>query len=88
MDRTQLTDRQAEILEAIQRNPRTSFKELMEEFGINSPNGIMCHVRALEKKGFISRKFKTARSIEVIDQDHEYAVLTVWGRFPIGGTTC
>jgi hypothetical protein len=35
-----------------------SIRDICEEFSISSPNGVMCHLKALEKKGFIDRVTK------------------------------
>lgn len=32
-----------------------AIREAMEKFGMNSPNGIVCHLKALEKKGYLQR---------------------------------
>jgi repressor LexA len=38
-------------------------REIGARFGITSPNGVMCHLKALEKKGVIRRDRRCARSI-------------------------
>jgi repressor LexA len=55
-----ITKRQHEILEFIRdkienRGFPPSIREIGEAFEIASPNGVMCHLKALEKKGFIER---------------------------------
>ena len=55
-----LTSRQREIYEFIcqkieVRGFPPSIREIGEAFAIKSPNGVMCHLRALEKKGLIKR---------------------------------
>ncbi len=55
-----LTDRQKDILEFIRKFQRTngmppSIREICFEFEINSPNGVMTHIKALEKKGVLVR---------------------------------
>src|SRR5438132_8921874 len=35
-----------------------AIRDICEEFGISSPNGVMCHLKALEKKGYINRVTK------------------------------
>lgn len=53
-----LTDRQRDIYRYI-RNQMAfhghapTYREIGVEFGIKSPNGVMCHLTALEKKGFL-----------------------------------
>jgi repressor LexA len=70
----QLTDRQAKIFEFIKdrvqsRGYGPTVREIGEHFKISSPNGVMCHLRALEKKGLLKRVRKhdraIARAIEV-----------------------
>jgi len=70
----QLTDRQAKIFEFIKdrvqsRGYGPTVREIGEHFKISSPNGVMCHLRALEKKQLLKRVRKhdraIARAIEV-----------------------
>jgi len=70
----QLTDRQAKIFDFIKdrvqsRGYGPTVREIGEHFKISSPNGVMCHLRALEKKGLLKRVRKhdraIARAIEV-----------------------
>ena len=42
-------------------------REIGEAFNIKSPNGVMSHLKALEKKGLIHREGFTARAIQMID---------------------
>lgn len=53
-----LTPRQAQIMSYILRCWLGGFiptvREIGDEFGIGSLNGVMCHLRAFEKKGFIT----------------------------------
>ncbi|MSR52630.1 MAG: transcriptional repressor LexA [Gemmataceae bacterium] len=60
VDTPSITKRQHEILDYIRdkienRGFPPSIREIGEAFGIASPNGVMCHLKALEKKGFIER---------------------------------
>ncbi|TWT64640.1 transcriptional repressor LexA [Allorhodopirellula solitaria] len=73
MDKPQLTDRQQHVYELIrsliqQRGYGPTVREIGEHFGIKSPNGVMCHLRALEKKGLITRKANKSRAIELTDE--------------------
>ncbi|MBM3998099.1 MAG: transcriptional repressor LexA [Planctomycetes bacterium] len=66
----QLTERQhavfAFIRDKIQnRGYGPTVREIGEAFGIQSPNGVMCHLRALEKKGLIHRSPNKSRAIEL-----------------------
>lgn len=52
------TDRQLELIATIGRLTRENraaptIREVAAAMGINSPNGVMCHVRALQRKGVI-----------------------------------
>lgn len=53
-----LTDRQSEILDYMravqaQYGGPPTIREIMAEFGIESPQGVMCHLNALERKGYL-----------------------------------
>lgn len=68
----QLTDRQKEVYEFIRekiqnRGYGPTVREIGEDFGISSPNGVMCHLKALEKKGIISREPNMSRAIQLTD---------------------
>jgi repressor LexA len=58
-----LTDKQQKIYNYIRKHIETkgfppAIRDICEEFGISSPNGVMCHLKALEKKGYIDRVTK------------------------------
>ena len=64
-DRTPLTDRQEAIYNYIRKHIEgkgfpPAIRDICDEFGISSPNGVMCHLKALQKKGFINRDEKSA----------------------------
>lgn len=64
-----LTDRQRELLELVRSHSRLygpTVRELCIATGINSPNGVACHLRALERKGYLRRTPGKARAIEVL----------------------
>ena len=68
-----LTDRQRVVYEFIRdlivnRGYGPTVREIGEEFNISSPNGVMCHLKALEKKGLISRSPNKSRAIELISE--------------------
>src|SRR5205814_6254632 len=42
-------------------------REIGDGFKIKSPNGVMCHLKALEKKGLITREGRSARAIQLVD---------------------
>jgi len=67
-DQATLTARQQEIYDFIcdridDRGFPPTIRDIGTAFEIKSPNGVMCHLKALEKKGFISREGKSARAI-------------------------
>ncbi|QDT10082.1 transcriptional repressor LexA [Planctomycetes bacterium K23_9] len=66
----QLTDRQQNVYDMIRelivgRGYGPTVREIGEHFGIKSPNGVMCHLRALERKGLIRRSPNKSRAIEL-----------------------
>ena len=70
MSTTQLTERQKNVYEMIRalivdRGYGPTVREIGEHFGIKSPNGVMCHLRALERKGLIRRSPNKSRAIEL-----------------------
>jgi repressor LexA len=57
---TALTAKQQAIYNYIRKHIETkgfppAIRDICEEFRISSPNGVMCHLKALQKKGFINR---------------------------------
>jgi repressor LexA len=42
-----------------------TIRDICKEFRIKSPNGVMCHLKALEKKGKINRNLKLSRGITI-----------------------
>jgi repressor LexA len=66
----QLTAKQRSIYDFIRdeiqrRGYAPTVRDIGKEFGISSPNGVMCHLKALEKKGLIERAPDKARAIRV-----------------------
>ena len=69
-----LTDRQESILRHIAKHIdrygfQPSIREIGEQFKIRSPNGVVCHLRAMERKGYLSLNSMTARAISFNWQD-------------------
>jgi repressor LexA len=67
----QLTERQQEIYEFIRekidsRGYGPTVREIADRFKIKSPNGVMCHLKALEKKNYIQREGFSARAIQIV----------------------
>ena len=68
---TELTDRQDAIYQWIRASVfrdcySPTVREIAEEFGITSPNGVVCTLKALEKKGMITRESKVSRGIRLV----------------------
>jgi repressor LexA len=73
VDFSQLTNRQKDIYEFIRDKIETrgygpTVREIGEAFEIESPNGVMCHLKALEKKGLITRQERSARAIQLVNR--------------------
>jgi repressor LexA len=67
---TTVTARQAEVLAFIAANSAyygPTVREIAAQFGIKSPHGVTCHLRALEKKGLIRRTPGKHRGIELTE---------------------
>ena len=64
-----LTSRQEQILNFIRtRRLPPTVREICAEFGFKSPNGAMCHLQALARKGYIARDPMRARAIHVLTE--------------------
>jgi repressor LexA len=59
-------------------------REIGENFGISSPNGVMCHLKALEKKGMIIREPNMSRAIQLAVTPDEERGLPLIGRIAAG----
>lgn len=88
-----LTTRQRAVYEMIRglivdRGYGPTVREIAEHFQIGSPNGVMCHLRALEKKGLITRQAKRSRAIELVDAaDRSRHAMQMAGVVAAGPTT-
>ncbi len=85
----QLTDRQREIYEFLRDKIRNrgygpTVREIGDQFRISSPNGVMCHLKALEKKGLISREPNMSRAIQLSAEPIEERGLPLAGRIAAG----
>jgi repressor LexA len=72
-DRTTLTKRQKQIYEFIKdkilnRGYGPTVREIGKQYNIRSPNGVMCHLKALERKGLITREEHMSRAIQLTSQ--------------------
>ena len=73
-DRSELTDRQREILDLIrttvaQRGYPPSVREIGDAVGLSSPSTVHSHLSSLAEAGFIRRDPSKPRAIEVVDDD-------------------
>lgn len=71
-DLDNLTKRQREIYDFIRvkiqgRGYGPTVREIGLQFGIKSPNGVMCHLKALQKKGLIHREPHMSRAIQMLE---------------------
>ena len=86
---SRLTKRQKAVYEFIRdkiqnRGYGPTVREIGDNFGISSPNGVMCHLKALEKKGLITREPNMSRAIQLIAEPVEEKGLPLAGRIAAG----
>jgi repressor LexA len=67
------TERQMEIYAFIRdkihsRGFGPTVREIGQAFKIRSPNGVVCHLKALERKGLITRGRNMSRAIELVNE--------------------
>lgn len=91
-DFSQLTERQREIYDFIKdkiesRGYGPTVREIGLGFDIRSPNGVMCHLKALEKKGLIKREGFSARAIMLVDHRPAGAGVPMLGLVAAGSPT-
>jgi len=72
----QLTKRQRLVFDFIRdkiqhRGYGPTVREIGKKFDIKSPNGVMCHLKALEKKGLITREPNMSRAIQLVAEAEE-----------------
>lgn len=81
-----LTARQQQVYDFIRgkivaRGFGPTVREIGDFLKISSPNGVVCHLKALEKKGMINRLANKSRAIELVEivsRDKQYSL-------PLGG---
>jgi repressor LexA len=83
-----LTERQREVYEFIREKIRSrgygpTVREIGSQFEIASPNGVMCHLKALEKKGLIIREPNMSRAIQLAEPLERHG-LPLAGRIAAG----
>ena len=90
-EKPSLTSRQKEIYEFLKdkilnRGYGPTVREIGNEFGIRSPNGVMCHLKALEKKGLITRESHMSRAIQLASSPSNRLSMTLPGTVTSGGS--
>lgn len=88
-DFSRLTARQREIYDFIRekiesRGYGPTVREIGVAFDIRSPNGVMCHLKALETKGLIHRDPGHARAIQLADHRPPAVSVPLMGRVAAG----
>lgn len=89
VDFSKLTPRQKEIYDFIKnkiemRGYGPTVREIGVAFDIQSPNGVMCHLKALVTKGFIERQPNSARAIQLVDHRPPSPGLPLYGAVAAG----
>ena len=84
-----LTDRQRNILDFIQHEQREkgitpSTREIQSHFGFASQTSVMQYIAALERKGFINRQARKARTLITPIQKVRIADIPIYGQIPAG----
>jgi repressor LexA len=84
-----VTERQMAVYEFIRDKIRTrgygpTVREIGTEFDISSPNGVVCHLKALEKKGIITRESNLSRAIQLAAEPIEERGLPLAGMIAAG----
>ena len=84
-----LTPRQREIYEflkdkIVNRGYGPTVREIGAHFDIKSPNGVMCHLKALEKKGLITRESHMSRAIQLTESPQKRMSLPLAGQIAAG----
>jgi len=84
-----LTARQREIYnflkdKIVNRGYGPTVREIGANFGIRSPNGVMCHLKALEKKGLITREAHMSRAIQLAESPQIRMSLPLAGQIAAG----
>src|SRR5439155_24720688 len=84
-----LTEKQMAVYEFIRDKIRNrgygpTVREIGTNFDIMSPNGVVCHLKALEKKGLITREPNMSRAIQLAAEPIEERGLPLAGRIAAG----
>jgi repressor LexA len=87
-----LTERQRNILDFIQREQREtgitpSTREIQSHFGFASQTSVMQYIATLERKGFLDRHARKARSLVTPVQKVRITDVPIYGQIPAGMST-
>ncbi len=87
--RVKLSKRQAEVLEFIEYAIRENgypptIREIAGHMDIKSTNGVTDHLKALQRKGFITRDLSKSRAIMPVDMHGDYVEIPILGRIAAG----
>jgi len=87
----ELTERQRQVFEFIRRVCRTdgrppTVREIADHFGFRSPKAVTDHLGALERKGYIVRRNRKSRNIEIREELSPMGI-PVLGRIAAGSPT-
>ena len=85
----QMTKRQKDVYEFIRDKIRNrgygpTVREIGLRFKIRSPNGVICHLKALEKKGIITREANRSRAIQLAAEPIVDREMPLFGRIAAG----
>src|SRR5262245_38979073 len=84
-----LTRRDREIYDylrdkSVNRGNGRTVREIGLQIGIRSPNGVMCHLKALEKKGLITRESHMSRAIQLNNPPQPKTSMPLFGLIAAG----
>src|SRR6202453_1494377 len=84
-----LTSRQKQIYDFLKdkilnRGYGPTVREIGTHFGIRSPNGVMCHLNALERKELITRESHMSRAIPLSESAQQRTSLRLAGQIAAG----
>src|SRR5437764_11510063 len=87
-----LTDRQKSVLDFIQAEQREkgitpSTREIQKHFGFASQTSVMQYITTLERKGFLNRHARKARSLITPMQKVRITDVPIYGQIPAGMAT-
>lgn len=87
--RAKLSKRQAMVLDYIlqsiaERGYPPTIREIAKHMGIRSTNGVTDHLKALERKGLITRDQARSRAIQPVHLEGEWVEVPILGRIAAG----